>query len=337
MFAKIYSSFVANSNKTLKNTVNVSKLISKLKDENLISKLSKFKKYSEVNLWDLGKKATSQIKVGAILTIICKDVIYSGQIVGIVNDENGDIGNAVGWARQFKNPWSNVILLKNVKQSVRSEKVFNFIKEHEKYPYEIFKNFLRFDGKEEKIFSKLIGSSPASAKFRIVDEHTLIQSKAKNNKPKLKLPSWLKEIVDYVNRLKTDKVHEERAHESLIEKFFESLGYEKYNDIKFRIGRIDISISIENKPLIVIEVKKYWNLDVKKDIDAVEQAYKYALNNGARFVIISNGDYYAIFDRDCGRTYTDNLKGEFVLTDLSKDDIRLIDFLKKDKILSNPK
>ncbi len=322
MFIKVYSGVVANANKTLKNTVKINELISRLNDKYLISQLHEFEKYGEINLWDLGKRATAEINVGDVLVISCKDNIYTGTIIGVIDDVNGAIGDVVGWARQFKQPWSNVIILKNVETIPQEEKITNFIKEHDVYPFRIFNNFLKLGENEENQFLKLIKTSPQPIELKVPQ------------KPKLDLPSWLKEIIDDIKKLKADSTHQERAHESLIERFFENLGYERFKDIKFRIGRIDISISIEGKPIVVVEVKKYWNLNVKKDHDVIQQAYNYALTNGARFVIISNGDYYAIFDRDNGRTYMENLKGEFVLTDLNKDDLESINFLKKDNLKS---
>lgn len=317
MFIKIYSGIVPNANKTLKNSVKVNELISKLNDDYLISQLQEFEEYGEINLWDLGKKATAEISTDSNLVISCKDNIYIGRIINIINDINGVIGDIVGWTRQFKRPWQNVIILRNVKVIPKEEKISNFIKENDKYPYRISKKFLKLNEDKEEQFFKIIKSPP------IVSE-----------KPQLDLPPWLEEIIKDVKRLKSDTNHKERANESLIERFFENLGYERFNDIKFRTGRIDISILIESQPIAVIEVKKYWNLNWKKDHDVVEQAYKYALNNGARLVIISNGDYYAIFDRANRYTYSDNFKGEFILSSLEKDDLQLIYFLKKNNLKS---
>lgn len=322
MFIKIYSGIVPNTSKTLKNSVKVSELISKLSDNYLISQLHEFEEYDEINLWDLGKKATEEISTNTILAISCKDNIYIGQIIKIIDDINGVIGDIVGWSRQFKTPWQNVIILRNVKVIPREEKISNFIREHDKYPYRIFKKFLKLKDEREKQFFELIKSPPLPSASKV------------SEKTQLDLPKWLEEIIKDIKRLKTDTNHKERANESLIERFFENLGYERFKEIKFRIGRIDISISIEGKPIVVIEVKKYWNLNWKKDRDVVEQAYKYALNNGARLVIISNGDYYAIFDRANGYTYLDNLKGDFGLTGLKKDDLQLIYFLKKNNLKS---
>jgi hypothetical protein len=61
VFIKVYSGRVANANRTLKNAVKINELISKLNDKYLISQLHEFEKYEKINLWDLGKRATSEI------------------------------------------------------------------------------------------------------------------------------------------------------------------------------------------------------------------------------------------------------------------------------------
>jgi len=321
MFIKIYSGVVGNTNKTLKKTVEISELISKLNDNYLISRLREFSGYGEINLWDLGKKAKSEICSGDYLCISCKDNIYFGQIIGVIEDKNGEIGDVVGWRRQFENPWSNVIMLKNVRVVPKEEKIPIFIKEHSVYPYEIFKNFIKLEGKEEDSFFNLIKADSQAYPIKLPEKTQLV------------LPHWLKNIINDIKKLKASLTHHERSNESLIERFFENLGYERFNDIIFRKGRIDISISIDNLPVIVVEVKRYWNLNVHSDCGVVRQAYNYALENGAKIVIITNGDYYAIYDRERGRTYNENLVGEFILTNLQISDLRLINSLRKDSLM----
>jgi Holliday junction resolvase-like predicted endonuclease len=322
MFIKIYSGIVANATRTLKHNIKVTELISKLNDEYLITQLKDYEKYNEIYLWDLGKRATAQVSVGTYLAISCKDNVYIGQIIGVIDDVNGAIGDVVGWGRQFEQPWSNVILLIGVVAIPQEERISSFIKEHDTYPYKILNNFLKIEDDDEKRFFGMVDNPRLPSKFEV------------HEKPKIEIPPQLKDIVDDIKKLKNDDTHQERAHESLIERFFEYLGYERFSDIKFRVGRVDISINVQGELVVVVEVKKYWNLNIKKDHSVIEQAYNYALVNGARFVIISNGDYYAIFDRDNGRTYMENLKGEFVLSNIDKESLLLINFLKKDSLKS---
>jgi len=145
-------------------------------------------------------------------------------------------------------------------------------------------------------------------------------------------PEWLLGIIDDIEILKKDPEHKERAHESLVEAFYELLGFTKYTDIKHRQGRIDITIEHENKKLIVNEVKKNWYLSWK-DRKALSQAYNYALETGVRYVVLTNGDYYAVFDRDKeGRSYESQFAGDFKLSRLTKENLSLINKLKKENI-----
>ncbi|MFZ2654851.1 MAG: type I restriction enzyme HsdR N-terminal domain-containing protein [Victivallales bacterium] len=146
-------------------------------------------------------------------------------------------------------------------------------------------------------------------------------------------PTEYKDLVKNINKLKAAKEHYERAHESLVEEFMVLLGYEKFTDIKYRKGRIDVSISVEGKDLILFEVKHDWNLNYQANPKVISQAYNYALEQGFRFVGITNGDYYAIFDRLKGLSYESNFIGEFLLTKLQSDDIKIVNNIKKSELL----
>lgn len=147
-------------------------------------------------------------------------------------------------------------------------------------------------------------------------------------------PDWLLQLISDIDTLRNDREHKERAHESLVESFYGLLGFKKFDDIKHRQGRIDISVEIQGKTVIVNEVKKDWHLSYR-DKSTIIQAYNYSLESGARFVVITNGDYYAIFDKDKGRSYEANFIGDFQLTKLEKEDLKLIEFLRKQNISSS--
>jgi len=330
IFIKYYSSSVPNQNRTLKNSVDFNYLIERLNDKRLIKDVKKFEFLKELFLWDVGKRATANIEIGAGLAIICGNNIYLGKIVGIIDDIQGKIGDVVGWARQFKQPWSNVIILKDVHSYLNeiSDDILKLLKENDFYPTKLSNNFYKFDKDlEKKFLSKLDNKS----NFEVSNQKDLIIEKKEN----IVLPDWLKNLVDDIKILKKDVNHQERGHESLIEHFFEKLGYERYNDIKFQRGRIDILISINEVPIITIEVKKYWNLNVKKDHEVIKQAYNYSHMIGSKYVIITNGEYFALFDRDKGRTYMDNLIAEFNLSNLTKSDLELVNLLKRDVLKSS--
>ena len=156
---------------------------------------------------------------------------------------------------------------------------------------------------------------------------------AKSVKINYVVPDYLKPVVQAVEGLKIDSAHQERAHESLVEDFFCAIGYEKHRDIKYRQGRVDISIWAGNNPLVVVEVKKDWNLSLYNNPGAVQQAYNYALDQGTRYVLVTNGDYYVVFDRFKGLSYSSNVIGEFRLTALEEDHLSIIEQLKRENLI----
>ena len=149
---------------------------------------------------------------------------------------------------------------------------------------------------------------------------------------KYETPNEYETLIQHINVLRTHNDHYERAHESLVEEFMVLLGYAKFSDIKYRQGRIDVCISVDGRPLILFEVKNDWKLNYQTHQQVLRQSYNYALEQGIRYVGITNGDYYAIFDRLKGMSYETNFIGEFVLTRLQKEDIRVINRISKDEL-----
>ncbi len=145
-------------------------------------------------------------------------------------------------------------------------------------------------------------------------------------------PDFLKTVIDHIANLKKDAAHKERAHESIVEDFLCSLGYEKHKHIKYRQGRLDISINDDDQTVLLFEVKKDWQIDYETHIGDVKQAYFYSLEYGVRFIILTNGDYYALFDRLKGLSIESNLVGYFQLSQLKHEDLKIIDRLKKNNL-----
>jgi len=138
-------------------------------------------------------------------------------------------------------------------------------------------------------------------------------------------PKFMK-LVEDVEQLKESSAHTEREHEELVIDFFKILGYEFPKDIKLEKNRTDILIEQKGKPFMVVEVKKDWNL--KEELHR-KQVYDYALRQGARYVIITNGNSYYIYDRIKGSTYQENYLGSFSLSPWSKGGEKLISLLGK--------
>jgi len=141
-------------------------------------------------------------------------------------------------------------------------------------------------------------------------------------------PAFLKPVIEAVETLRKEREHKERAHESLVEDFFVALGYRKHTDIKYRQGRVDIKIETDGLALLIAEVKAVWDLSFYNGIDAIKQAYNYAHDQGVRYVVVTNGDTYILFDRLKGLSWETNLIGEFHLTGLQQEDLSLIERLR---------
>lgn len=139
-------------------------------------------------------------------------------------------------------------------------------------------------------------------------------------------------VIESIERLKNDQNHSERDHESLVEHFLVALGYGGNQEIKYRRGRIDVAITMDDNIVVIIEVKKDWNLNAQYYPQVVQQGYMYALDQGVRYVLITNGDYYAIFDRLKGLSTTTNLIGEFRLSSLKNEDLEIINIISPEKM-----
>lgn len=148
-------------------------------------------------------------------------------------------------------------------------------------------------------------------------------------------PEFLKSLIQRIEVLRKDNAHQERDHESLVEDFFVSIGYGKQTDLKFRRGHIDLTISSNGLQLAVVEAKRTWDLDFENAMDHIKQAYQYAHENGVRYVIVTNGDDYILFDRLKGLSWESNLLGEWKLTALQEEDLKIIDRLRPER-LSRP-
>lgn len=148
-------------------------------------------------------------------------------------------------------------------------------------------------------------------------------------------PPELKSVIEAIEILRKEPEHKERAHESLVEDFLVALGHRKHKDIKFRQGRVDIKIERGGYTILIVEVKTVWDLSFYNGSDAIKQAFNYAHEQGVRYVIVTNGDTYILFDRLKGLSYESNLLGEFQLTSLQQEDLALIDRLRPER-LSNP-
>src|SRR5439155_25384143 len=118
---------------------------------------------------------------------------------------------------------------------------------------------------------------------------------------------------------------EEEKRQLVAQFFYEVLGYKrsrvrsehKHNDVRVHDRR--------DQPWLVVEVKPL--LETNRDKRAaLRQGFDYAHRLGMRFVVISDGDFYEIYDRCTGSRlrYDEMRHGSFQITSLRTRDSDLL-------------
>lgn len=175
---------------------------------------------------------------------------------------------------------------------------------------------------EEVTAGKILKPVIASASVR--EEASVVERAARLIAP----PNDLEPLAHRIEKLRRDPNHQERDHESLVEEFYKVMGY-RPSEITYRRGRIDILVERDGRPYLLNEVKREWGL-TKDHGKVVEQAFGYALQQGVRYVVVTNGDYYALFDRSKpGFKYDDYFEFDFRLTELQERDLPKLDWFRK--------
>ncbi len=119
----------------------------------------------------------------------------------------------------------------------------------------------------------------------------------------------------------------ERNMEAAVEDLLRRLGHDAKR-IVFQSGRIDVAINDSSgKPEFVFEVKRSISQRTVRD-QARRQAFDYAARTGARFVVLTDGDRYEIYDRKEGLDHGSMLIGSFQLTKFRPEDIAMLDELR---------
>ncbi|MDP2905604.1 MAG: type I restriction endonuclease [Candidatus Omnitrophota bacterium] len=282
----------------------------KIYDDFYSKKLKRISVYDRKTFW----RFWHDISIGDLVIARrgMKRMLAFGEVIGGPFYDENKGKERVGYLTDYS--YANFLSLKWQINEIAFEKQVFLMSTIQEIPEDRYNLFIRGESKSVRTQDKVINK---------LDDHPLEVISER--------PQWLESLINDIESLKNDPQHKERAHESLVEAFYELLGFKKFNDIKHRQGRIDISIEIQGKTIIVNEVKKDWNQSYR-DKTTIIQAYNYSLESGARFVVITNGDYYAIFDKDKGRSYDANFLGDFQLSKLEKNDLGLIDLLRKDSI-----
>jgi len=150
----------------------------------------------------------------------------------------------------------------------------------------------------------------------------------KNDSKEIDLPNKLKLLIEEVVYLKNDtRNSKEFDHDVLVGRFLEYLGYRHGIEIKFQVttsraNRLDLIGYKDNMPQIICEDKTFRKFNPKKDY---EQLFNYYPDTMPKWGILTNSDHYIVYDSD------KQLVGDFTLTNLTREDLKLINRLKKTK------
>lgn len=125
---------------------------------------------------------------------------------------------------------------------------------------------------------------------------------------------------------------EEEKRQLVGQFFYEILGYKrsrvrsehKHNDVRVHDRR--------NEPWLVVEVKPSLSNEREKRA-ARRQAFDYAHRAGMRFVVISDADFYEVYDRRAGERlrYDEMRQGSFCITSLRLRDADLLSLLASER------
>lgn len=111
-YIKTYKTAVPNAKKTLDNPVKLDEVHSQITDTYLKEAFGKLLPHGNLYFWDFGVKATTVLKPGMEIAIICGAKRYDCEVVSVIRDPKGEIGDIFCWTRQFETPWKNVCALK---------------------------------------------------------------------------------------------------------------------------------------------------------------------------------------------------------------------------------
>lgn len=135
------------------------------------------------------------------------------------------------------------------------------------------------------------------------------------------------EIQAYLDHLKASDGMPERQIEDLVKQFLLKLGHSPLT-IQFQKGRIDISVHNESDKIVcVYEVKRSLASTPKKE-EARRQANDYSCRVGARLFVITDADFFEIYDRKKGVDYDSMFCGGFQLTRYDSSKNHLLDLLR---------
>lgn len=103
---------MSNAKKTLDIPVDLNSVYANINDICLKKSFETLLLHGYLYFWDFGVRDTRQLKMGMKVSIICDKDEYHFELVAMIEDLKGEIGDILGWARQYSAPWKNVCALK---------------------------------------------------------------------------------------------------------------------------------------------------------------------------------------------------------------------------------
>ncbi len=143
--------------------------------------------------------------------------------------------------------------------------------------------------------------------------------------PKILPP--VEHATDLLDRVRESSGLPERNHEDVVKDLLVRLGRD-VRRIVFQVGRIDVAVQDSSgRTFMVVEVKRSLTSAPQRD-DALRKGFDYASRNGARIVVITDGDHFEIYDRTRGFDHAAMLCGSFRLTGFRESDVAALDLLR---------
>lgn len=117
-YIKVYKTKVPNAAISLDRMIQLASAFSKIRSTEIKTSFSKLLDHEKLNFWDFGVKATAALNKGDFVNIICGSNSYLCQIIEIIKDPIGELGDIFGWTRMYDAPYKNVcaLTIKSTKQ-----------------------------------------------------------------------------------------------------------------------------------------------------------------------------------------------------------------------------
>jgi hypothetical protein len=152
----------------------------------------------------------------------------------------------------------------------------------------------------------------------------------------LRITSGIKKFQSIINSAKAKDITESDTSAIIMDMLAEIFGYEKYSEItseyKIKNTYCDLAIKLDKKIRFLIETKAI-GLELKHE--HIKQAVDYGSNEGADWVILTNGNIWKVFKIVFDKPVSNDLIYEFEILKLNpkkQSDIELLYYISKESV-----